>query len=238
MYKIKKLSFSYRKDQSEKTLKDVTFNLPNGCLNVLVGQNGSGKTTIMDCIAGINNSENENEIPAQKSIVYMTQNMFLSPHSLGNDILNLIKGMCSKEESQNFEMNFKNQLEKNEIDKFHHLMNMTVGKMSEGEKKWLYITLLSILNRELYLFDEPTSGIDPMSRKLILKRLKYLSNSKSVLISTHQLQDLNNSDSEVIFIDNGIKLYEGNFNEWLSKLKTNNPDEAFEKTIEMNSKLS
>src|SRR5699024_5266218 len=238
MYKIKNLNFSYRKDQSEKTLKDVTFNIPNGCVNVLVGQNGSGKTTIMDCIAGINNSENENEIPAQKSIVYMTQNMFLSPHRLVNDILNLKKGMSSKEESQNFEINIKNQLEKNEIDKFHNLMNMTVGKMSEGEKKWLYITLLSILNRELYLFDEPTSGIDPMSRKLILKRLKYLSNSKSVLISTHQLQDLNNSDSEVIFIDNGIKLYEGNFNEWLSKLKTNNPDEAFEKTIEMNSKLS
>ena len=63
MYKIKNLNFSYRKDQNEKTLKDVTFNLPNGCLNVLVGQNGSGKTTIMDCIAGINDSENENEIP-------------------------------------------------------------------------------------------------------------------------------------------------------------------------------
>ncbi|MDW8568840.1 hypothetical protein SD310_14870 [Staphylococcus shinii] len=100
------------------------------------------------------------------------------------------------------------------------------------------MTLLSILNRELYLFDEPTSDIDPMSRKLILKRLKYLSNNKSVLISTHQLQDLNNSDSEIIFIDNGIKLYEGNFNEWLNKLKTKNPDEVFEKTIEMNSKLS
>ena len=38
MYKIKNLNFSYRKDQSEKTLKDVTFNIPNGCLNVLVKQ--------------------------------------------------------------------------------------------------------------------------------------------------------------------------------------------------------
>ncbi|MBW0763135.1 ATP-binding cassette domain-containing protein [Mammaliicoccus lentus] len=230
MYKVENLSFKYKKSK-QNTLSNISFSLTNGKLNVLVGENGAGKTTIMDCIAGINKTIYDNVLPEQQSIVYMTQNMFLSPNCVGKDVINLIKGMSSKTEGRYFDKKITEQLETKELEKLEHLTQMTIGKMSEGEKKWLYITLLSALDRKLYLFDEPTSGIDPLSRKLIIKRLKIIAEEKVVLISSHQLQDLYNSDSKIIFINKGKKIYDNDIETWLNDMGTQDIDEAFEETI-------
>ena len=59
MYKVENLSFKYKKSK-QNTLSNISFSLTNGKLNVLVGENGAGKTTIMDCIAGINKTIYDN----------------------------------------------------------------------------------------------------------------------------------------------------------------------------------
>ncbi|MDT0700353.1 ATP-binding cassette domain-containing protein [Staphylococcus chromogenes] len=235
MYKVENLTFKYDKKMPDNTLSNVSFNLKEGKLNVLLGENGSGKTTIMDCMCGILNSQNSNELPLNKEIVYLTQNLMLSQHSTGENIKNLVKGMCHKSEEKEFDSNIlefvDDSLSVNK--KYNHLLGLTTGKMSVGERRWLYILFFAALNRKLYILDEPTSGIDPRTRKMILNRLVNLSKEKIVLISTHQLQDMPKENTHIIFINDGKNIYEGDFIKWMEKMETNDPDIAFEKTIEI-----
>ncbi|MGK4878344.1 ATP-binding cassette domain-containing protein [Staphylococcus pseudintermedius] len=232
---VKDLKFKYNQKSEAYTLKNISFNIMNGKLNVLLGENGSGKTTIMDCMCGILRSKNANELPLNKDMIYLTQNMMLSQHSTGSDIRTLIHGMCQKHETSEFEKNIKHFTSESDavLKKYNHLLKMTLGKMSVGERRWLYILFLSALNRQMYILDEPTSGIDPRTRKMILNRLTNLCANKSVIISTHQLQDMPRENTHIIFINDGKKIYEGDYLDWLSKMETNDPDIAFEKTIEV-----
>lgn len=110
---------------------------------------------------------------------------------------------------------------------------MKLGKMSVGEKKWLFVTLLSSIKRSLYLFDEPTSRVDPASRIQIMRRLQRLvDEGKTCLISTHQLHDLAQLDAHVIFLHGGRVLYEGDFQDWLDESGTSDPDEAFVRMVD------
>lgn len=114
-----------------------------------------------------------------------------------------------------------------------HLWSMKIGKMSVGERKWLFIALLSSIERKLYIFDEPTSGVDPSSRLKIMNKFKKLiENQRICIISTHQLQDLSYIDSHLILLHKGKVLYEGDFQDWLKLFNTINPDEAFARMIE------
>ncbi|MDC6327290.1 AAA family ATPase [Staphylococcus auricularis] len=230
MYEINDMTFKYKKT-TYPALKNISFKLSPGVLNVLVGENGAEKTTLMDCMAGMHKVDALHQLPPQRDMIYMTQNMFFTSYTTGQDIIQLIKHMGSAKECAQFDDKIKQDLEPKELDKLDHLSHLSIGKMSEGEKKWLYITLLSALNRKLYLFDEPTSGVDPRSRKLIIKRLKALAKDKTVLISTHQLQDLYHSTSQIIFIHDGKKIYDDTFDQWLIDMKTEDPDKAFEDTI-------
>lgn len=66
---------------------------------------------------------------------------------------------------------FLEPLTDREKELFIHLWDLKMGKMSLGERKWIFITLLSqIINRSIYIFDEPTSGVDPSSRRKILQK--------------------------------------------------------------------
>ncbi|MBI5975781.1 AAA family ATPase [Staphylococcus canis] len=233
MYSVNNLSFKYSKKCQTYTLHHINFQLKTGKLNVLLGENGSGKTTIMDCMTDILEAKHHNQLPKTNEMVYLTQNMMLSPHTTGADIQKLVKGMASKHEVASFDNNITTFINdsKSVKEKYHHLLNMTSGKMSIGERRWFYILLFAALDRKLYILDEPTSSIDPRARKMILSRLLELCKSKTVLISTHQLQDLPIDLTNIIFINNGEKLYEGAYDEWLKQMETENPDIAFERTI-------
>lgn len=231
MYYVKNLSYKYKKN-NEMTLKQVNFEIKPGMLNVLVGENGSGKTTIMDCITKSLNSDFDNNFPKINEILYMTQNIFFAPSNSGKDVKNLIKGLSSKKVVDNFDEMLVASLSENEKEKYNHLLNINMGEMSVGERKWLYLQLFSKITKKLYLFDEPTSGVDPVSRKLIMKRLESLvRHNRQCLISTHQLQDLQHIKTNIIFLHNGCIVYQGDFHEWLKINGTNNPDIAFERTI-------
>ena len=107
-----------------------------------------------------------------------------------------------------------------------------MGKMSFGERKWLFITLLSIIDRKVYIFDEPTSGVDPSSRRKIFRKIKRLiDDGKVCIISTHQLQDLMHIDCHLIMLHCGRIVFEGDYKEWLKSYNTTDPDEVFELMI-------
>lgn len=226
---VKKLRFKYPKAK-KYVLKDVSFKCKKGKLNVIAGLNGSGKTTLFDCITRVLTPESGSiDFLDTKEILYLTQTIYFSLVIKGKDLAKYISVLNDEPLDYKSE-DFRGQLTDREKERFEHLMDLKIGKMSVGERRWLFITLLSAIDRSVYIFDEPVSGVDPSSRRRIFARInRLIADGKLCLISTHQLQDLTHVDCHFILLHNGTILYEGDFQEWLKTHQSNDPDEVFER---------
>lgn len=228
---IKNLKYKYPR-RKDYVLQDVSFTLNPDKLNAIVGVNGSGKTTLFDCITHVlKPNAGEIHLPPVADILYVTQSLFFSPVIKGKDFANFVRRIDNKP-AVNEVSYYTERMSQRERELFTHLWDLRIGKMSIGERKWLFIYLLSMIDRFLYVFDEPTSGVDPSSRKRIHELVEGLiQQGKTCIVSTHQLQDLMYLDCHLIVLHQGRIHYEGDFKEWLHVHNSNNPDEAFENML-------
>jgi ABC-2 type transport system ATP-binding protein len=230
---VNQLTYRYPK-ATRPVLDGVSFTLQPNKLNVLIGQNGAGKTTLFDCMTGTLPVDKASlDLVPTTDMLYLTQLMYNHPELTGKDFAYFIGRLSQRPDFKKLESYINNLSTSREQELFEHLWTMKLGKMSVGEKKWLFVTLLSSIKRSLYLFDEPTSGVDPASRIQIMRRLQRLvEEGKTCLISTHQLHDLVQLDAHVIFLHGGRILYEGDFQDWLKESGTTDPDEAFVRMVD------
>lgn len=228
---VSNLNFKYT--SSKYVLENVSFTLSSEKLNVLVGLNGAGKTTLLDCIT--NNLELESgeiNLPRDLDTLYITQRIFFSNELKGKDFIKFI-GELVKVKKVNLD-HFISDFAQEQKNMFQHLWTMKIGQMSVGElKQLIFFTLLKFINnRKMYIFDEITSGVDPIARKRIFSAInKLIQNDKICLLATHQLHDLEAFDPHLIVLHHGRVHYEGDYSEWLKKYNTTNPDEAFDHNL-------
>ncbi|MBO2944990.1 ABC transporter ATP-binding protein [Paenibacillus sp. F411] len=228
---IKNLKFKYPRAK-DFVLQGVSFSLHTNKLNAIVGVNGSGKTTMFDCITSVlNPAAGEINLPHMQDILYVTQSLFFSPVIKGKDFANFVRRIDDKPIEKELGY-YTKKMSQREKELFEHLWELRIGKMSIGERKWFFIHILIMIDRSLYIFDEPTSGVDPASRKRIYELIgSLIKEGKTCIVSTHQLQDLMYLDSHLIILNKGRITYEGDFKEWLHINNTDNPDEAFENML-------
>lgn len=229
--KVSNLHFSYGKS-NKLVLNDVSFTLAENKLNVLIGMNGAGKTTLLDCITGnLKPLSGELSLPPVSEILYLTQNVFFSRALKGSDFVIFVRELSGAKASNQVE-DYLGDMDEKEQALFRHLWATKIGQYSVGEWKYLYFTSLFKIDRGLYILDEITSGIDPISRNKIMESLKKkISTGKTCLLSTHQLQDLHHIDTHLILLHDGEVKYEGDFLDWLNQYDTTNPDVAFNNCI-------
>lgn len=232
--KLEHINFKY-KNQKQLLLKNVSLSLNKEKLNVLIGTNGAGKTTLLDIISGLHRIKRF-ETPFKKSeIVYQLQGIYM-PHILkGKDLLRLILKSDSPTRSFNLlESEFREKLSSREQKMMDKLRNVKFGDMSVGERRWIVIRAITELNRKLYIFDEPTAGVDPASRPLIIEALEKLIAKEDVyvLMSTHILHELAHVDCQLNFLHDGKISFEGNYQSFLNENGSENPDTAFQNFLE------
>ncbi|MFN4215182.1 ATP-binding cassette domain-containing protein [Exiguobacterium sp.] len=230
---IQQLRYTYPK-ATRPVLDGVSFTLHPNKLNVLIGLNGAGKTTLFDCMTGVLPAHPDSlQLVPSSDILYLTQHMLYHNELTGKDFTYFIGRLTRRPDFKRLETYINGLSSAREQELFEHLWKMKLGKMSVGERKWLFVTLLASVKRSLYLFDEPTSGVDPASRIHIMRRIQRLvQDGRTCLISTHQLHDLAQLDAHVIFLHAGRILYEGDFQDWLKTSGTTDPDEAFVQMVE------
>lgn len=230
---IQQLRYTYPK-ATRPVLDGVSFTLHPHKLNVLIGLNGAGKTTLFDCMTGTLPIEADTlQLVPSTDMLYLTQHMMYHNELTGKDLTYFIGRLTKRPDFKRLETYMNGLSSAREQERFEHLWKMKLGKMSVGERKWLFVTLLSSVKRALYLFDEPTSGGDPASRIQIMRRIQRLvEDGRTCLISTHQLHDLAQLDAHVIFLHEGRVLYEGSYDDWLTASGTTDPDEAFLQMVE------
>ncbi|WP_159883544.1 ABC transporter ATP-binding protein [Paenibacillus puerhi] len=187
-------------------LEDVSFSLTEGCITGFIGVNGAGKTTTIKLLLGLilkdageiqffgkDIQKNEREFKNRIGIVwdegYFYDNLTLL------EMKSIIAPAYSSWDNSLFHRN---------IERFGLPLNQKIGTLSKGMRMKYAIALAISHHADLLIMDEPTSGIDPQVRRELTDIfLDYVSDGKSVFLSSHITSDLDKMADMLIFIDKG-----------------------------------
>ncbi len=194
---------------SKKALKDINLKFEEGKIYGILGPNGSGKTTLMKIIADLH-KQSAGEImicgekPSHKTrayVAYMPTENFVYGWMRVKDALSFYTDMY-----EDFDLTRATELLKfMELD-----LNQKVASLSTGQRARLKITLVISRRARVYMLDEPLNGLDPISRTKIKECIIDQFNAEGVmLISTHLVNEIEQILDEVIFLDHGSVILQG-----------------------------
>ena len=179
----------------------------------MLGPNGCGKTTILKLISGLLQLD-EGEIringicPGQQTksmISYLPERSYLNDWMKISDILNLFSDFYADFDRERAEQ----MLTDLKISKEEKLKTM-----SKGTKEKVQLILVMSRRASLYLLDEPIGGVDPATREYILHTiLKNFDENSSILITTHLIQDVETIFDQVLFLNQGKIVIDGEVDE-------------------------
>ena len=200
MIKIHDLAFSYGK---EEVLKNISMDLEPGKIYGLLGENGVGKTTLLTLLCGLKKTQ-AGTIDADGHDPYgrnplLLQEQYYLPDEVApvND-----KALGWAKATGKFWPRFSLQTFETILKEFEVDPQQKMNAMSAGQLKKTYIALaLSTGTRYLYL-DEPTNGLDiPSKAQFRSALMKYTAEDSTIVISTHQVRDLENIIDPIIILD-------------------------------------
>lgn len=195
MLKICNVTKKYKKFYA---LSNVSFELGTGVYG-LIGENGAGKTTIMKILTGQTRAD-------QGQIFYR--------HLQWNDQCKAKIGYLP----QNFE--FFDHLTVLEALEYLNLTECTakrIKRLSGGMRQRLGIAQAFLGNPEMILLDEPTVGLDPKERLAFRNMINEVCDDRTILISTHILDDVESTCEKLISLRQGEIIYEGKISSYINK---------------------
>jgi ABC-2 type transport system ATP-binding protein len=191
-------------------LKGVSLSVAKGSIVSLLGPNGSGKTTLLRIVAGVLRPSSGEVVFRGGLMSYLPQELGLFKELSGWDnilfyarLYGLDKGYVLKRG--------KELLEKLELLNY---AKAPVAKYSGGMARKLSLAIALLPDADLYVLDEPTTGLDPSSRRSIWELIEELKRSgKSVLLSTHYMEEAERLSDYVYLIHKGSIVAEGTVEE-------------------------
>lgn len=213
MLKIENVSYTYKGKNSSPVLRDISLELGEG-FTFLVGENGSGKTTIIKLMTGIlplsGGSVSAGGVPVgtaeyRKKLAYLPQVFDIYPQLKVKEVLSFVAGLKGVRE------NISEVAGITGVDGF---LDKKMKECSEGMRRRVGIASTLIGDPEIVIMDEPTAGIDPKERINFYKTVKECFADKTVLISTHVLSDVDYLADSVAMLSGGKLAYDGGYNEY------------------------
>ena len=206
MIEVENLSFSYGRRKS-MVLEDFSMKLDKGSVYGLLGKNGTGKSTLLYLMAGLLRPQTGNVlykgVDVKKRYPDTLQDMFLVPEefSLPNVSLKQYVKLNAP-----FYPNFSDELLNACLRDFDMNVDIHLGELSMGQKKKAFMCFALATNTSLLIMDEPTNGLDIPSKSQFRKVIASgMSDDKAVIISTHQVRDIDSLLDHVLIMD-GTKL--------------------------------
>jgi len=201
--KVKKLSKLYG---TQKALTEVSFEINKGEIVGFLGPNGAGKSTLMKILSGYipqtngdakicNLDINENSIETRSRIGYLPEHNPLYLDMYVKEYLEFVADIYKVNHKYIDEMIKKTGLIK-EQDKL-------IGSLSKGYRQRVGLAQALIHNPEVLILDEPTTGLDPNQLIEIRSLIKEVGREKTVLLSTHIMQEVEAICDRVIIINKG-----------------------------------
>lgn len=211
---IKNLSKSFG---DLKAIQNLSFKVKEGELFAFLGVNGAGKSTTISIMCGqlakdsgkiiIDDEDldfNMSKIKSKLGVVF--QNSVLDKDLTVRDNLEsraALYGITGK--------SFKNRLtELSKLLEFEDLLGRTIGKLSGGQRRRIDVARALLHEPKILILDEPTTGLDPQTRKLLWNVISHLRDKKkmTVFLTTHYMEEASDADY-VVIIDGGKISAEG-----------------------------
>ena len=204
-----------KKFEDKTALYNINLNISKGKLIAILGADGSGKTTLLRAIIGLICSDSGkistltfNPIKEKEKIIEKTGYM---PQKFGlYEDLTVIENLELYSQLKNSENDFDKLLEFTTLKPFKDRL---AGKLSGGMKQKLGLACALLGNPELLILDEPSIGVDPLSRIELLELVKTsIENKTTVIWSSSYLDESYNFDLSII-LDKGKVIFKGNTKE-------------------------
>lgn len=217
MIRIEKLGFSYGQ---VPVLKNITMNLKPGKIYGLLGENGVGKTTLLTLLAGLKKPL-QGSIDIDGSAPYSRAPQVLeNQFYLADEMLSVpMKAAEYARITGEFWPNYKQDTFEEIMELFENASDKKMSEMSTGQLKKTYISLALALGCKYLFLDEPTNGLDiPSKAQFRSALMKYTGEDSTIVISTHQVRDLENIIDPIIILDRQDVLLNASLEEISRKL--------------------
>ncbi|WP_415295051.1 ATP-binding cassette domain-containing protein [Clostridium perfringens] len=192
-----------KKFRRKKVLENITFNVKKGEITALLGLNGVGKSTLLKIIMGLVKQDEGEVLFNGEKLNYKTyENIAFVP-----DVLNTYGDMKIKDAFEYMSMMY----EKWDMDKAYEMLkdfkltdDLKINKLSKGNIARVKLILGFARHPEYLLLDESFSGIDIFTReKFIESLIGYMDNDIGILLTTHELKEVENIVDKVVFLSDG-----------------------------------
>jgi len=220
MIELKNISLQF---EQREILKNVSLHIEKGTTTVILGPSGAGKSTILKAILGLIEISSGEVIINGKNIFSLPENELLAIRRKIGMVFqsNALFDSLNVEENVSYFLAYNSSLAEREISNkvaeilsFVNLegtQNLYPDQLSGGMKKRLAIARALATNPEIILFDEPTTGLDPINSKAILDLIARLKTTGTTsVIVTHILNDAISIGDVLTVINDGRIIASGN----------------------------
>jgi len=215
--KINNLTYAYPKQAP--IYKNLSLELAEGSITGLLGKNGAGKTTLLKLMSGLmrpqegsisaNGITPGRRLPELLEDIYFVPEEFFFPTVTMHDYVKAHRIFYPK---------FDNEAMYKTLAEFDLDPDKKLTKISHGQKKKFIISFALATNCSLLILDEPTNGLDIPSKALFRKILAgSLSDNQLVVISTHQVKDVENLIDTLVMVDKGEIAFKATVEELVSQ---------------------
>jgi ABC-2 type transport system ATP-binding protein len=199
-----------------QALKNVNINIDKGKIVGLIGPNGAGKTTLLKSVLGLDSCDGELKVlgidPFKKRADLMKEICFIADVAVLPKWIQVSQLLTFTEHTH---PNFSITQAKQFLSKTKIKMTHKVKELSKGMTAQLHLAIVMSINAKLLVLDEPTLGLDILFRKQFYDNLlnDYFDNERTIIITTHQVEEIEHILTDVIFIRDGEIVLNANMDE-------------------------
>ncbi len=194
---VKNLSKVYK---SGTGVRNIDFSVEKGEILAILGPNGAGKTTTLKCIIGLR-KPNSGSIVLSGKYSYLPEEKNLYRWATVSQMLKI---------AENYTKDFDFEKAQRILGDLRIPLHEKVANLSHGQLTSLYLSITLAQNADLYVLDEPTWGLDPLSRSYILDEIRKIPlDEKSVLYTSHIVEEVEKTADRVIILKSGVLVEKG-----------------------------
>jgi ABC-2 type transport system ATP-binding protein len=201
-------------------IRDVTFQVHQGEVVAFLGPNGAGKSTTMKLLTGYlapsagaariaGHNMASDRLAGSSRLGYLPENGPLYPDMTPRALLNFFadaRGLSGPRKRDRIQAVV-------ELCALGRVIGKPIGKLSRGYRQRVGMAQVLLHEPDVLVLDEPTAGLDPNQIHEVRETIRKLGQTKTILLSTHILQEVEAMAGRVLFIDEGRLVYDGTIRE-------------------------